>query len=262
MDDDGRNENSCVLVSFIFPAMDDTICIETAKGLAWVIDNAFDVDTLDSIDRFRVSLELDSKRPTVDRRFFADAASIASFFAEEEEKKNTDANQIDNERPLASRIEDAIARSSSSLGLGLQTIIIDDGDDNRLSSQSSSQQQTKKKVHVLRYQRFLEYTKSGSGLDPHTDGTKVCCDHPDDYTSTHTMLLYLTDCQNGGETVLLSECSPVPNSTKSSILYSCVPKRGRLLLFPHATPHAGMPVIDLPKICLRAEVCLSFERKQ
>jgi hypothetical protein len=234
-----------------------TTRIETPQGSAWIIDNVFDDKTLESMDQFRLSLKLDSKRPTVDRRFFADAASTASFFAAQEEEDTT-TTTTDKERPLASRIEDAIARSKMVLqGDDDDDDDNDDDDDKLLQSSQQLMQQEKKKVHVLRYQRFLEYTKSGSGLDPHTDGTKVCCDHPDMYTSTHTLLLYLTDCERGGETVLLSDCgSSLQQKKKYSMLYACAPRRGRLLLFPHATPHAGMPVVDLPKICLRAEVCL------
>ena len=34
---------------------------------------------------------------------------------------------------------------------------------------------------------------------------------------------------------------------------ACKPKRGRLFLFPHGTPHAGRPVVDVPKVLLRGE---------
>ena len=42
-------------------------------------------------------------------------------------------------------------------------------------------------------------------------------------------------------------------------LYKTQPIRGRILLFPHRVPHSGQPILhetSLPKICLRAEVCL------
>jgi hypothetical protein len=119
---------------------------------------------------------------------------------------------------------------------------------------------------VFRYQRFLEYARVGSKLDPHTDGTKICDDTQ--LTSTHTLLLYLTDCQVGGETILMTQCSkelPQPplndnNNNKYAnvplVLYATQPRRGRILLFSHLTPHAGAAVVSSPKICLRAEVCI------
>ena len=186
----------------------EVLVIRTEQGNAYVIDSALDEPTLDWIDQFRRSLPLDSKRPTVDRRFF-ESLHMANLL----------------EKPIQDILETSVS--------------------------------------VLRYQRFLEYDRLGGHMDPHTDGTKVC-----DYTrvtSTHTLLLYLTDCQEGGETLLLSnrvkDASPVRASQEDGkhrgILFATKPRRGRLLLFPHATLHAGAPVVDAPKICLRAEVSLS-----
>jgi hypothetical protein len=182
--------------------MAKVVTIETDQGPAWVIDQAISESKLQFIDNFRESLTLDSKRPTVDRRFFADDAST---------------------RPFARALEEALSRAIDK----------------------------KIYVHVFRYQRFLEYRKEGSSLDPHTDGTKVCDDTK--RTSTHTLLLYLSDCNEGGETLLLRQCS-----WDAPILYATKPKRGRILLFPHASPHAGNLVKDVPKICLRAEVSLNL----
>ena len=314
--------------------------IETPQGDAWVIDNGFDTEMLQCIDRLRCSLKLDSKRPTVDRRFFSDQASNSTFFNKNyksdgnprydydstcilanEDTNNATSNESFTEgscspsssnnddkddkeekydhqqRPLASRIEHVISRSIHDAMMAYKNVSdctttnCDTVDNGKTSSSSGINLSLKKKTfaHVLRYQRFLEYNKVGMGLDPHTDGTKVCCDRPN-IRSTHTMLLYLCDCKVGGETVLLkssptttkvktttaaskhkSKNAPINHAgdgTKSknkhylggdddeTILYSCKPKRGRILLFPHATLHAGMPVIDLPKICLRAEVSI------
>lgn len=171
--------------------------IETKQGPAWVIDNAVSESKLETIDEFREKLELNSKRPTVDRRFFADEIET---------------------RPMAALLEEALSNVISG------------------------------KFHVFRYQRFLEYRKEGASLDPHTDGTKICDDTK--LKSTHTMLLYLSDCEKGGETLLLDQCS-----WDAIILFPTKPARGRILLFPHACPHAGNVVEDVPKICLRAEVC-------
>jgi hypothetical protein len=43
-------------------------------------------------------------------------------------------------------------------------------------------------------------------------------------------------------------------TTTMQVVGSCAPRRGRLLLFPHACPHVGRPVQDAPKLLLRGEV--------
>lgn len=210
--------------------------ITTKQGIAYVIDSTLDEITLRWIDEFRLSLPLDSKRPTVNRRFFADGPL----------QGNTDLSltvniKLHTDRPMANLLEVAIQKVISEFQNGPRL------------------------CHVFRYQRFLEYTQPGSKLDPHTDGTKICDDTH--VTSTHTLLLYLTDCECGGETLLMTECTkdmPTKSADGDSffnycdpVLYATQPRRGRILLFPHATPHAGAFVESVPKICLRAEVCLS-----
>ena len=213
--------------------------IQTGQGNAYVIDSALDEETLRWIDTFRLSLTLDSKRPTVDRRFFADGPI--------QESKGGPAPpyllSLDPNRPMANVLEVAIQ----------QAMI------------SSTDQAKFGGCHVFRYQRFVEYTLVGSKLDPHTDGTKICDDTKK--TSTHTLLLYLTDCEVGGETVLLKECTkdlhpPLVDGSEGRdkdnavVIYATQPRRGRILLFPHAAPHAGAMVKSVPKICLRAEISL------
>ena len=110
-------------------------------------------------------------------------------------------------------------------------------------------------------------------------------------TSTHTFLLYLRDCSEGGETVLLDTLrnqgggiieaatgggkmrvkgdsavgsgvkrrriedeGPVASHENKHLLASVAPRRGRLLLFPHVCPHAGLEVVDAPKLFLRGEL--------
>ena len=83
-------------------------------------------------------------------------------------------------------------------------------------------------------------------------------------SSTHTFLLYLSDCHVGGETVLLREVGGVADTAlvrgtadeleRLGVIDSVAPRRGRLLLFPHACPHAGAAV-TAPKILIRGE-CL------
>ena len=78
--------------------------------------------------------------------------------------------------------------------------------------------------------------------------------------STHTLLLYLTDCKYGGETLILENCcsniKDDNNNNNNNIVSSVRPKRGRIFVFPHTTPHAGAKIQSIPKICLRAEVAL------
>ena len=55
----------------------------------------------------------------------------------------------------------------------------------------------------------------------------------------------------GGETVLLERLVQ-----PSAVLASVTPRRGRLLVFPHACPHMAAEVVahGLPKILLRGEM--------
>lgn len=92
--------------------------------------------------------------------------------------------------------------------------------------------------------RFLCYDRPGDALPPHVDLRRT---DGDGRRSTHTMLLYLTDCEEGGETVLLSAL----NDGEAKL---CVrPKRGRLFLFPHDCPHEGAAVTSVPKLLVRGE---------
>jgi len=248
-------------------------CIDTIQGKAYVIDSVFDDETLEWIDNLRNSIPLDSKRPTVDRRFFADGPQTLEIYPSTTTTTTTSSSSsswpsyMDPQRPVAQMLEIALERSI----FGNKNI---PKSDNVLPNN-----ECQRRCHVFRYQRFLEYHKMGSELDPHTDGNKVC--EETDLTSTHTLLLYLTDCTEGGETVLLTKCSKdyetsvgfleqrleddqVQTGQKNScmtsndpiLLYATRPRRGRILVFPHTTPHAGAKVISLPKICLRAEVSL------
>ena len=76
--------------------------------------------------------------------------------------------------------------------------------------------------------------------------------------STHTFILYLTDCKEGGETALLKELSQHGPHDFHQVLSAISPRRGRLLLFPHACPHQGNKVISTPKLLLRGEACLKM----
>jgi hypothetical protein len=128
-------------------------------------------------------------------------------------------------------------------------------------------------VRVYPHMRFLNYRQAGTILAPHIDLCRVdsCFTACSMITqplglpvlpstaiqrSTHTFILYLTDCDRGGETCLLGD---VTGPQRSVILAKVAPRRGRLLVFPHATPHEGLQVMDVPKILLRGEVQIKKE---
>eukprot|EP00751_Fragilariopsis_kerguelensis_P002354 CAMPEP_0170814608 /NCGR_PEP_ID=MMETSP0733-20121128/37788_1 /TAXON_ID=186038 /ORGANISM="Fragilariopsis kerguelensis, Strain L26-C5" /LENGTH=435 /DNA_ID=CAMNT_0011172655 /DNA_START=226 /DNA_END=1533 /DNA_ORIENTATION=- len=118
---------------------------------------------------------------------------------------------------------------------------------------------SKSEVTVFPHMRFLNYSTSGTILPPHIDLCRAdpFCSSSEkqspNHKSTHTFILYLTNCQSGGETSLL-EC--VSADGISDVLATVSPQRGRLLIFPHSTPHEGREVVDVPKILLRGEVQL------
>jgi hypothetical protein len=203
------------------------------------------------IDAFRLLLPLDSKRPTVDRRFFCDELKNLGVTTTSKMKRfsSTLNNVADIEAPISSVLESIL----------IQHLTQNDDQNNNHAELSC--------CRVFRYQRFLEYTMPGSVLAPHSDGTKKCDDTG--LTSTHTLLLYLTDCEEGGETLLLHSSAAAvaaiaapDNNTEidHNLIHATKPKRGRILLFPHATPHAGAAVVSVPKICLRAEVHISWSQ--
>ena len=98
---------------------------------------------------------------------------------------------------------------------------------------------------VLSQMRFLHYAYSGSVLAPHVDLCRL--DWQSGKRSTHTFILYLYDCEVGGETALLDDL------LGTTTLALVPPKRGRMLLFPHICPHEGKRVVSVPKVLLRGE---------
>ena len=98
--------------------------------------------------------------------------------------------------------------------------------------------------------RFLNYEKPGGILPPHLDLCRV--DAGSGLRSTHTFILYLTDCEDGGGTALLKSLKD------PQVLAVSQPKRGRALIFPHVCPHSGLEVDSAPKLLLRGEVILDL----
>ena len=108
-------------------------------------------------------------------------------------------------------------------------------------------------IVVLEYMRFLYYSEQGTVLGPHVDLSRI--DQSSGKHSTHTFILYLTDCSKGGETVLLDHTH---GEGRHMVRANVSPRCGRLLLFPHDTPHEGKLVIDVPKLLVRGEVIIPF----
>jgi len=123
--------------------------------------------------------------------------------------------------------------------------------------------------------RFLQYNVVGGDLAPHVDISKTaCCPVTGrSHTSTHTFIIYLSSSEDfTGETAILESLAGAPggNKTDSSygtsvrsacdtighrkVLASISPVRNRLFVFPHDTPHAGLPVLSPPKTLLRGEL--------
>jgi len=109
-----------------------------------------------------------------------------------------------------------------------------------------------KQVAFFSHMRFLNYNQAGGELAPHIDLTRV--DSMVGKRSTHTFLLYMKDCELGGETALLKSLTPSGRLGNYEVLAEVEPRRGRLLLFPHACPHRGMQVVTTPKVLIRGEV--------
>eukprot|EP00929_Paragymnodinium_shiwhaense_P107575 TRINITY_DN7374_c0_g2_i2.p1 TRINITY_DN7374_c0_g2~~TRINITY_DN7374_c0_g2_i2.p1 ORF type:complete len:808 (+),score=159.28 TRINITY_DN7374_c0_g2_i2:73-2496(+) len=116
------------------------------------------------------------------------------------------------------------------------------------------------KAAAMPLMRFLIYPEPGGYLPAHVDLQRA--DPKTGRRSTHTFLLYLSDCTAGGETSLLSTrpgdvtlrasggCAPGPRD----VVVSVEPRRGRLFMFPHICPHLAAPVDEVPKVLLRGEV--------
>ena len=109
------------------------------------------------------------------------------------------------------------------------------------------------------YWRIISYESVGGFVPPHLDLVRT---NLKGLRSTHTVILYLDDCDEGGETAMIPE---IPSDSSSSThhgeetrvelapVQNISPRRGRLLLFPHFQPHEGLPTVSVPKSFLRGE---------
>eukprot|EP01045_Picozoa_sp_COSAG04_P001111 COSAG04_NODE_34_length_34523_cov_40.302446_25_plen_701_part_00 len=114
---------------------------------------------------------------------------------------------------------------------------------------------------VLPRMRFLCYRDVGGDMQPHVDLSKRVAEYDqlDATKSTHTFMLHLADCATGGETAFLTSVGALQNADaaeqkEEGVLGVAAPKRGRLIVFPHECPHAGLPCVDVPKHFLRGEL--------
>jgi hypothetical protein len=108
-------------------------------------------------------------------------------------------------------------------------------------------------VKVFEYMRFLRYSHAGTALAPHVDLARV--DPNSGIRSTHTLLLYLTNCSTSGATTLLRSLFD-DGSAQGNVLARVYPVEGRILIFPHNCPHEGEQVVETPKLLIRGEVAL------
>ena len=136
---------------------------------------------------------------------------------------------------------------------------------------------------VMPWFRFLEYT-SGGLMAKHTDGSNTHVVDGKEVRSTHTMLLYLQNCTDGGETAVwtkrekkktgkLQPSSVAGNrrmkfsrgvlghtDSNAGVLERVKCIKNRLLVFPHSCPHEGCLVRLQQKICLRAELYICEQK--
>lgn len=101
----------------------------------------------------------------------------------------------------------------------------------------------------FREMRFLHYEYVGGELPVHVDLARRDIDGK---SSTHTFILYLQTNNHGGETILYDEL--FGSNQKGNPIATVKPIRGRLLIFPHHTPHSGEKTIEIPKLLLRGEM--------
>jgi len=133
---------------------------------------------------------------------------------------------------------------------------------NALKRYNLLHQQQESLQHVFPHFRFISYIgedATTSFLKPHIDFSVL--DRSSGNQSKYTFILYLTTVENGGETVLLDHLPSMKKDSSElnhedlSIRCAVQPVKGRLLVFPHLIPHAGLPVVKGDKLILRGDVC-------
>jgi len=133
---------------------------------------------------------------------------------------------------------------------------------NALKRYNLHYQQQEPIQHVFPHFRYISYigedTKK-SFLKPHIDFSVL--DRSSGNQSKYTFILYLTTVEEGGETVLLNHLPSMKKGSSElnhedlSIRCAVQPVKGRLFVFKHSCPHAGLPVMKGDKLILRGDVC-------
>ena len=129
--------------------------------------------------------------------------------------------------------------------------------------------------HTMPWFRFLEY-EDGGYMAKHSDGSNTHTVNNHIIRSTHTLLYYLSDCVDGGETTLFRKCvgkkkkkkkhqvhandSQERSKINQNVLEVVTAKRNRVLIFPHNCEHEGNRVGKDAKIVLRAELYMHGEK--
>jgi len=111
---------------------------------------------------------------------------------------------------------------------------------------------------ALPQMRFLWYPEPGGRLPAHVDLPRTSAGA----RTTCSFLLYLADCCEGGETLLLEgldgDAALVAGggvaAGERGTMAAVSPRRGRLLLMPHACPHSAAATVSVPKVLLRGDV--------
>ena len=95
--------------------------------------------------------------------------------------------------------------------------------------------------------RFYSY-EDGQTFKPHYDGNYEVNDW---HSSQLTLLIYLSEDFEGGETKFFNQTRHVPT-------FSIKPKIGQILIFEHRQMHSGAPVVSGRKYVLRTDVMYKY----
>ena len=140
----------------------------------YVLDNALSSEYMSKLQNLRTSLPIDKEKKKT--------AAARRFLCAEGELEWIRVGLVDAIRQgLLDSNEELVCSGGEN----------NDGDGNELI------------IKVLPWMRFLEYTTPNGSLGPHTDALIRCKET--DIWSTHTLLVFCSDCEIGGETTLLPE---------------------------------------------------------
>lgn len=207
---------------------------------AYHIEQALSEQDLLRLDELRHRIPLDVSRPTCPRRFVSEKHLFTIQDNNDMDKNTT--KTMHKEDGWIGRLIDANLARWNVLG-----------------------HTRGKYFQSLPWFRFLEYSEGGQ-MAIHTDGSNH---HPKTgERSVATMMIYLSTCDNGGETTLyhkIVDSSIQKGSDKRNSNFVTVPlehippTRNTVLIFPHSWQHSGDPVrsASQPKIALRIDLCFA-----